>query len=836
MADLENIKKLKHVLLSKDPVLFTGAGFSLGSLQNDNTPIPKGYDLKIDIIKNILRYTSDSSEYIELKNETLQNVCEVTNAHHKPQLQDYLTEVFSNCKPKDYHKTICSYRWSRIYTTNIDDLIENCIDPKKIVIQNLSRQKTGVSSDKIEYLKLHGCVRNQEAGYVFSEKEYVDSMLKSRDYRFNSFGQDIQFKDFVFVGTDFNEINLDFYLNLYESAPSKSAKGFLFFINPSSKITFRTKIEKIGGVIIEWTTEEFATFLRDEIINSPNTSINISLKNFDILNNKIDSIKTFKAYRSDLYVGAIPRWLDIINDWDFQNNDVWTNFKEYYSNIQSNNIRQSIYVLVGKTLVGKSTYSRRIGYFLYQEGYFVLDFTGKYFEYFQIVQFCRKENILKLCIIVDDASYYYGAFRSLFESIPSTVELIIIANSRPYFHNRKKYNIITENFFEYYLPLHISYNFAKEIENKLSQKGYLGALKQYNQRERIDRIKATNDIADCLYRITYSKKFIDRFTDDFLPRYNGLHQGKDLIAFLVIFQEIDLPYLPLEIVTLILQKDTKKAINEVDDFIKYNESNGIAIRNSALSKIVLSKLKPLHILDYIKELLITISPQVSEREHTYWNEIEACLLKEKLLRKRLNLKTSAIRNMLFEIQDYYKESYNYWIQVGITEQYSYEFEKALNHFQQAEALNPNSYMVQNAIARNFLRQANNCSVLEKARPLYDEGEKRILDLIREREEFQVKAFSTHCYLYEKINFHIKFNIVPPDHELKEMFSLLKKVVERMPEDGMSKHISNKFYEFLLHFKKTNVIRMDFKDLTALKLMLQEYDINIESLFEDFEID
>lgn len=836
METTENLRKLKHVLQSKDPVLFTGAGFSLGAKQSDNTPIPNGQELKLRIISEILKYEEGSPEYEELRNENLQNVCEHTNLHHQPVLQDFLTAVFTGCIPDECHKIICSYKWAKIYTTNIDDIVENCIDNKKLLVQNLSRIRTGATSSKIEYIKLHGCVRNQESGYTFSEREYVDSMLKSRDYRFNSFGQDIQYKDFIFIGTDFNEINLDYYLSLYENAPAKTAKGLLFFINPSTRIMFRTRIERIGGIIIDMKTAEFAEYLKNEITESKLDKTKKTINNFKVLNYDLDKLKQFKAYRSNLYVGDTPKWLDIINDWDFNNSEVWDNFQTYYKHIQENGIFHSIYALVGKSLAGKSTYCRRIAYSLCNDGYTVLEFTGKVFDYFSLVLFCKTSNISKLCILVDSASYYYGAFRSLMQSLPESVDLIILANSRPYFHNRKKYNIITENYYEYYVPSYISYSFAKEIERKLYKKGYLGSFKKYEKSARIELIKKTNDIPDCLYSVTFSKKFIDRFMDDLLPRYNHFYYGKELIAYLAIFHELDLNYLPLEIVTLIFQQDTNNALNEIDDFIKYNESNGISIRNGALAKIIINKLKPNQRIEYIKELLINISPQVSEREHTYWNEIEACLLKEKLLRKRLGLRTSAIRNMLFEIQDYYNESYNYWIQVGITEQFSYEFEKALNHFQQAEALYPNSYMVQNAIARNFLRQANYCKEPEKARVLYDEGERRILQLIREREEFQVKAFSTHCYLYEKINFYIKFNIVPTDKELNEMFSMLRKICDKMPEDGMSKHISNKFYEFIVHFKKENVIHMTLSDLSALKHMFNDYDINADSFFEDFELD
>ncbi len=192
--------------------------------------------------------------------------------------------------------------------------------------------------------------------------------------------------------------------------------------------------------------------------------------------------------------------------------------------------------------------------------------------------------------------------------------------------------------------------------------------------------------------------------------------------------------------------------------------------------------------------------------------------------------------MFFDIQNYYNDNYNYWIQLGISEQIDYEYEKALNHFKQAEALYPDSYMVRNAIARNFLKQANYTENLVNAKPYFEEGENLILSLINEREEFQVKAFSTHCYLYEKINYLDKFGIVPLDQELKDMLKLLKTILDKDTEDGMAKHISNKFFNYLKKKNKTNIIDVSFYDLSSLKIMFEQYDIDIESMFEDFELE
>jgi len=252
----EIIKEIKGLLLRGNPILFTGSGFSKFAKTKNGTQMPDGYSLKKEILLKLLKFEEKSNEYKELINSSLSDLCqycihERTDKH----LEDFLLDVYADCKPANFHLTFAKYPWKKIYTTNIDDIVENSFEPNKINVQNLNRPKLTSSIGKVEYIKLHGCVRNPSGKLVFSANDYIDSMLKSQDYRFNQFGQDIQFGDFIFVGTDYNEVNLDYYLKLYESSGGISSKGRLFFINPNPTIIFKTKIKGIGGKIIEWSTE-----------------------------------------------------------------------------------------------------------------------------------------------------------------------------------------------------------------------------------------------------------------------------------------------------------------------------------------------------------------------------------------------------------------------------------------------------------------------------------------------------------------------------------------------------------------------------------------------------
>lgn len=840
MEQMEDVEKLLLRILKKgNPILFTGAGFNYG-VEVGGKSLPMGNDLKRLIITEILCYEDGTSDYKELEQESLADICSLCEEHNALRLNDFLVEAFSNCMPLAYHRTVASYRWQKIYTTNIDDLLENTYDKGKLVVVNRPHPSTIQKNDGIEYIKLHGCVRNQSEGFVFSHDSYVDSMLHSRDYRFNQFGMDIQYQNFVFIGTNYNEVNLDLYLKMYENSASKSTKGTLIFINPEQGKIFKQKLRHFGALLLNWTTEQFAEFLiSNNLVGNAVQSKSIRLSEFYHLNEHIPSLKKRNPRNSNLYMGYEPTWDDIIRDWDFQNDAVWHSFKAFYNKFQNEDAqRHYVFSLIGKSMSGKSVYLKRLGYWLYQQGYTVLEYTGKHFDHYSIIKFCQRNKIEQLCVVVDDASFYYGAFKTLLSNIPQSCDLIILSSSRPYHHGRKLYNIVTENYYEHCISTGINNLFADEISKKLQMHGYLGNLKGLDEQERKKEIAKTNDVPNLLYKITYGSGFVKKFRDDFKRQAPTMSDGgRNLLLTLAIFERLELPYFPLELVTLIYQSETRTLLSMIDDFVKYDTSNGISLRNNNIATLILKSRQKSKVVARIKEILINISPQVVEGRQSYWNEIEASLMKEKLLRKKLGLKTSTIRNLLFEIKNYYNDSYNFWIQIGISEQIEGEFDKALNHFRQAEAINHDSYMVQNAIARNFLKQANSFELYETALPYFEKGEELMLRLIGEREEFQVKAYSTHCYLYEKMNFYLKFKITPSNDELKEMYAMLCSIIDKTSEsDGMSKHISNKFYHFLSVYGKTKLISIKLHDLQMLGMLFDDNVNSTDSLFEDFEID
>lgn len=843
----DTIKKMDRCLLSSNPILFTGAGFSLGAINGFNEAIPSGNVLKEKILSNLLGYEKDSNDYEELTKYSLSDICSFANSQaSENKVQDFIVNQFMDCTPKEYHKTIATFpSWKKIYTVNIDDVVENAVPNGYFIVQNSDRQYSYTRAKQKEYIKLHGCVRNRSGKFVFSSQQYVDSMLHSTDYRFNSFAQDMQVENFVVVGTEMNEINLDYYLELFSSVSDRTAHGQMFFINPNPSIIFKAKITKIGAYIIEWTTEEFANHLKtlsntakDEFAESH------KIEDFLYVKDKYDIDKKFKGYKSSLYFGQHPDYRDIIFDWDFINPNIESLFSDIVEYIEKGYGRKLMISFFGKSMTGKSTYLKRLAISLVNENVAVYDFCGKRFD---ISDFKRKSRSLienTIALIFDNASFYYSEIKSLIQTFPLEKNIVVLTAARTYSHNRKRYCLVSEPWYKEIL-IDADTNskdnaFAKEIAKKLDVKGLLGKLKSMPVDDRVSYISSYRDVESCIFSITNGSFFQKRQLSLFYEFKNKLQKNKglELLRQLAVFSKMDLPYIPLEIVALIYGKEYNSVLNSCDNYtIRYKDSNGIALRDSFLVPHLLKHLNSQHYIQLLKALLVVISPQVLEKEHTYWNEIASTLMKCRLLRSVLHLKNSDVKNLLSDIKSYYNDDYNYWLQVGLSEQYDSDYELALNHFRQAESMSPNSYIVRNAIARNYLRQANEIIDYETAYALHCEGEKMMRKLIEEREDFQVKAYSTHCLLFEKIRFFKRNNITPKDDIIQDMYEMLNAIKAKDSDGPMTKHINNIFFKFI---KENNLASklppMNMYNLDILKSMLTDDDVNIEDVIENFEIE
>lgn len=838
---MENeIKVLTKLLTKESPLLFLGAGFSIGAKLSNGEEFPKGDGLKFVIIENFLKINKDDDEYDELSGYSLSKVCQYAkNIKSETHLNDFISDYLKNSCPNNFHYLIAKFPWRKIYTTNIDDVIESVYRELKedLLVQNHIRKST-LTKKSTEYLKLHGCVNNPSEGIVFSTDEYVESMARPKDYRFNSLCLDINSEDFIFIGSEFEEINIDYYLKLYENSGYKSSRGRLIFINPKPSLFLKSKIEKLGAHLIKWNTQQFLEFvtktLDDNKENIDTPKITLDKAGFMLLKKEMHYDNN-TSFDSNLYLGNQPTWKDIFYDWDFENSELIGDFRKFKTYFEEKGV--GIFSIYGKAFSGKSVFLKRIAVELLNDNYEVYSFKGRQFNFYPFYQYIQKSDSEQFCLIIDDASYHYKAIKQLSRFNLNGKKLIIVTSSRPFYHFRKRYHFVEENYKEFSIETHIKKDYAQNIVKRLEEKGYQGELKKESTFEnKVKRVVNQNDIFTLLSMLTQGSGFKERMLREIVPLVKKDKLVNDLLLKTAIFEELDLPYFPKELVTYIYTDKSSHLLSMADDFLKFNEKGDIQFRAKFYANSLIKANGKSNIIDSIIDVLTFIAPQISESNqrtgNSYWCEIQEALTKQRLLKNIFNFNNSDIKRILLSLSGYYNDNSHYWLQLGIAEQNLNEFEKALNHFHQAEALNPDSYIIKHAIGRNYMKHANFMDSEVLASPHHSAGVEILIPLIENQEEYSARAFSTHSYLNEELNYIEKFNVYASNQQLRKLFGYLKRIIDKDPEDVMARHMSNHFYNFLKRTNRMNVININLRDLSTFKSFFQDYNTSIEELLEE----
>ncbi|WP_426369936.1 SIR2 family protein [Pseudocolwellia sp. HL-MZ7] len=237
--------KLQSRLQTGNAILFTGAGFSLGT---ENTlgkepPLAKGLSKKISKLAGIdededLKYTA--------------NVYLKYNSNPSP-LLSLLKDNFILKSVSDYHKTIVSNGWKRFYTTNYDNSIELAGHQSGIRVESVDLTYTTSDFVKNDNLCIHlngfidkAVVDDLKDKIKLSNSSYLspDSFLDS-NWR-TIFKRDLETSSaIIFAG--YSLYDFDVQKLLFELPHLKDKTYFITHEGASHKDTF--EISQFGHVL-----------------------------------------------------------------------------------------------------------------------------------------------------------------------------------------------------------------------------------------------------------------------------------------------------------------------------------------------------------------------------------------------------------------------------------------------------------------------------------------------------------------------------------------------------------------------------------------------------------
>lgn len=809
--------ELRSILLDGNvPILFLGSGFSIGA--HNKSELLDGKSLGKLIFDRLIKEKVPESDYEEIQGYNLRDLCsEVYSLYHgKKELSKLLVECFSQTYPKEggFHYKLLDYPWKKIYTVNIDDLVENiyAAKDKSLFVQNKKNLQNEDSLSTILY-KLHGCVKCPEEGFVFSSDEYLELTTKMLDARVCNFTDELLNNNIIFVGASLDEPDIEHFLKIYADSGMRKRKNKLIFIDYEPKRKLKSRVKELGGILIQASAQEFLEYVSGLNYNPNEVEKAVISLNYNGIYRLSDLKKLFvEPYESKLYEGNFCKWQDIYDEWFFTT-DTYKKAVNKLDFLVSNMESISCFCLYGTMFSGKSSILKALAFHLEQNGYDILEYRSKILHISPLIEYINTSTNQKFVLVVDCGAYYYETFEKIFATHIGEKRLVILSASREYYHSKKKYYLEGNNYCDYYVDGEFKKEDVEMISRILNKKAHLSYLASFDETKRQREIFKMKNIINLLLGLTYGN-ISHRIEEEYKRMFSYLSQNeKKMLTELAIFNIADVEHYPRVLFAesyggyVNLDGDICKGQIRINDYARIDEQ-GITLRNSVLNTFIITEMRS-EIKDILINVLKKISRRVSERKNDMWYIIFQCLLKDDILQDKLKLNRKERNNIYFSVKEEYKHISYYWLQLGLFFQKCGDYTAAYNYLEMSSSIRPNSFKIQHAIARNFLRHANNTKNKIEALALFKNGETRMKELIESKEYYKEKAklFSVNCYVSEKIHFCNKFCMCPENSEIRYMYSELKSVIDNRNDPYMD-HVCESFFAFLEKNGKLSVLRIN----------------------------
>ncbi len=168
--------RILGALSRNDLILFLGAGFSKGARNASGAFIPTGPELA----RHLWRWLEYEGEP---DNTSLALLYEAARKSPKGNaaLAAFLIEHLHCAEIPSWYDALTTYYWRRIYTTNVDDIIELVYSRSRpgtarlavVVAPNDDCGERDAFLNSIQYIKLNGTLSGNAEGVTFSTRQYA---------------------------------------------------------------------------------------------------------------------------------------------------------------------------------------------------------------------------------------------------------------------------------------------------------------------------------------------------------------------------------------------------------------------------------------------------------------------------------------------------------------------------------------------------------------------------------------------------------------------------------------------------------------------------------------
>lgn len=758
-----DLELLKKAVLTNSAVLFLGAGYSAEATNLAGTPLPVGSGFS-RILWEFLGYDGDYD------GTSLPKIFEA--AMHKKkhsELQHVLNQCFLSASIPEWYSLVTQFFWTRVYTTNIDDVIEQTYKKagtrQRIKVFNAivdDYEERDQFLEELQYVKLNGTLTSSPNSITFSVRQYA-TRLTDQDAWYDQFVREYSTRVTVFVGTKLDEPLLYRAIEARgKRYPTSEHRPRSFVIcrsfSPVDEDTLRAYnvVPVVGSAkeLFELLVEQCSPLPKlEQVLLTTNPGLDGMLKIMaGTLSEKSKrSLQIFYSHFRPVSIpekvtpvrklylqGAEPQWGDIFNDLDAArelNIEILSGVKKAHSEADS-----GLLAITGSAGSGKSTILKRLAVTLSAQGHLVFFSDSEQVPDSHVFEAAIDAMPSKPFVIFDNVNLALGYVSNILNALKRSTRkatLVVSGPTHPLLDKVAEWK--QDNYaVEKRIP-DLTERDVDSIIEKLDEHHLLGkltGLTRPQQREMFLRY-AKRQILIAMRAATLGPAYDEIIKNEFLQVKPLEAQVTYLAAAIASTAQYSITSQQLISCSLASPAETLAFIHGQLRDLLIPAAPGSSVyqaRHRVLADHVVENVAPREMLReaYIR-LLKTLSHNMKypadTKSRTF--RLYRLIISHATIFDRFSSDVELARSIYSALAPNLKRDYHFWLQFGSLELEYGELSEASNYLEQAFALAPYDDFVLNTRAHLKYKQALSASRFEVAVQLRDEARK-ILNAQMER--------------------------------------------------------------------------------------------------------
>lgn len=496
--------------------LLLGAGASTDSTAADAQPIPGASDLARDLEREFSLSPSDR--------DLREVASRIVRRHGEVPLYDYFHQRFAGCRPASWYEHLVALAWRRVWTLNVDDVIERAYSsgwPRQQNIAAYSWDDAFVEDDRLlQVVHLHGHVHTAEPSrLVFALIEYVEAAAAGRAWH-TIFGDLWLESPFIVVGAGLrDEVDL---ARFFEHR-NKLRRQLGLYVVDRVDPDWREDLELWGLTVVEAPAATFFTALRAEVeplqkrrlqLQAGGPKHHASLVHFGQQFRQVQDIHEERRRKNhDILLGDYPLFQDIADDRDVRF-EVTTELFDAASSMLDSGSSGTL-MLLGPPFSGKSVSLLRLANDLAIQGRSAFWFRGES----RLNARLAAEAIALIggpvVLVVDDIAPWAVSFADVLTELGRTgTQAVVVASARdarlPFLVSSLPQSAWDTD--DVYRTRPLSKEDARALSTALDSAGMLNQLQRMPQNRRVALIRDVG-VFESLYRAQRGPRFRERVAE-----------------------------------------------------------------------------------------------------------------------------------------------------------------------------------------------------------------------------------------------------------------------------------------------------------------------------------